>query len=245
LYGTTLTDINRTTSGSVYKLQPSPIPSAPWRLTPIYYFSDATGTYPSSELILDNSGALYGANMSGTSHQEGTIFKLTPPATGKTAWTETNLHVFGSQQNDGIYPQGKIVLDSTGAVYGVAAQGGGNANCGVVFKLSPPAAGGKKWSESILYRFASSCYPVGGLIMDKFGDLLGTTQQGGPGGTLFALLPPTTNGGKWSESVLHTFGTANDGYTPLSGLLLRNNVLYGTTADGPNVQGTAFKYNLN
>ncbi|MEJ0046475.1 MAG: choice-of-anchor tandem repeat GloVer-containing protein [Rhodospirillales bacterium] len=45
-------------------------------------------------MVADASGALYGTTTLGGYHGEGAIFKLTPPAAGQTAWTETVLYSF-------------------------------------------------------------------------------------------------------------------------------------------------------
>ena len=59
-----------------------------------------TGSYPDGTLLRDSSGALYGSNMLGGPSDNGTIFKLTPPAPGSTRWTYTVLHTF-TGGNDG------------------------------------------------------------------------------------------------------------------------------------------------
>jgi hypothetical protein len=65
---------------------------------------------------------------------------LTPRADGK--WTESVLHSFG-QGNDGIFPGGGLVFDSSGDLFGVTEQGGytedpcGQEGCGVVFMVTP------------------------------------------------------------------------------------------------------------
>src|SRR5436190_23266393 len=69
--------------------------------------------------------------------------------------------------------------------------------------------------------------PEAGLILDSKGGLYGTTFAGGKGsGTVFKLTPPSTPGGAWTESVLHSFlgsfrgglGDTEGGY-PAAGLI--------------------------
>src|SRR2546425_665755 len=68
--------------------------------------------------------------------------------------------------------------------------------------------------------------PEAGLIFDRTGALYGTTAAGGSvyEGTVFKLTPPSTRGGPWTESVLHSFsgfvrgGGDNDGGDPGAGL---------------------------
>jgi len=66
------------------------------------------------------------------------------------------------------------------------------------------------------------------------GVLYGTTQAGGTSndGTVFALTPPRTPGGSWSETVLHSFN-GSDGTLPSEGVVIGpGGVLYGTTDSG-------------
>ena len=76
---------------------------------------------------------------------------------------------------------------------------------------------------------------VATLIKDKNGALYGTTYVGGHWdvGVVFMLSPA---GGKWTETVLHTFPFqigSKDGYEPIAGLTWGpSGSLYGTTTDG-------------
>ena len=72
--------------------------------------------------------------------------------------------------------------------------------------------------------------------------LYGTTTAGGRHGfgTVFALTPA---GGKWTETVLHSFAGNVDAATPYGGLVIgASGVLYGTTyAGGTAGKGTVFQ----
>lgn len=59
-------------------------------------FTGSDGIAPYASLIADMQGALYGTTP-GSGRGKGTVFKLTPPGTGQTAWTETVLYSFCSQ----------------------------------------------------------------------------------------------------------------------------------------------------
>ena len=117
--------------------------------------------------------------------------------------------------------------------------------CGAVFQLSPPKQTGGKWTEKVLYGFRGGkdgANPNGGLVFDSKGAIYGTTYfggnegehcKGGAGGTgcgsVFALQPPTTKGGAWTENVLHRFDGL-DGANSDGGVVFdRNGNLYGTT----------------
>ncbi|MGH7840958.1 MAG: choice-of-anchor tandem repeat GloVer-containing protein [Candidatus Binataceae bacterium] len=85
--------------------------------------------------------------------------------------------------------------------------------------------------------------PTASLILDRHGKLYGPTQLGGKFissicrsgcGTVFALTPPATAGGSWTEHVLYKFlgGTA-DGADPAGALVAdKNGAFYGTTVYG-------------
>jgi uncharacterized repeat protein (TIGR03803 family) len=86
-------------------------------------------------------------------------------------------------------------MDASGALYGTTVDGG-LGSVGTVFKLTPPAAGGTRWTERVLYSFqgrADGANPSARLIMDAGGALYGTTGGGGRGagccGTVFKLVP--------------------------------------------------------
>jgi len=109
-------------------------------------------------------------------------FHLSPTASN---WCEGVLYSFaGSSAGDGANPQGGLVMDGAGNLYGTTNQGGSN-NLGTVFELTPTSGGG--WTETVpvLHSFAGSsagdgAYPVASLIYNESsGILYGTTAAGG------------------------------------------------------------------
>jgi uncharacterized repeat protein (TIGR03803 family) len=187
------------------------------------------------------------------------IFLLVASALASGQGRETVLYSFGTNANDGSIPNGGLVFDAAGNLYGTTQRGGANAG-GVVFELTPVEGGG--WSETVLYNFcaetncADGGLPLAGLILDSAGNLYGTTAVGGAYsggtcraagcGTVFELSPPAATGGAWTELVLWNFkgDLNNDGSEPASRLNRdADGNLYGTTMSGGNANalGTVFE----
>jgi uncharacterized repeat protein (TIGR03803 family) len=260
LYGTTYQG-GSANAGTVFKATPPAVAGDAWSATVLYSFQGGSdGKGPKGGVIADAAGALYGTTYYGGGSLSscpdgcGTAFKLTPPAVPGAAWTETVLHRFQGG-SDGKNPPAGLVADAEGALYGTT-MGGGGSNCsvgygcnnGTVFKLIPPAVSGGAWTETVLYSFlgvGDGALPMSGLIVDKSGTLYGTTlKDGAQVGVVFTLTPPTTAGGRWTETVLYTFEAGGDnGRYPIAGLIAdRSGALYGTTSEGGSADaGTVFK----
>jgi len=201
--------------------------------TVLYSFTDTSGdaAYPQAGLVMDTNGNLYGTTSVGGAYNEGTVFEVT------VAGAEEVLYSFGSQAGDGNNPGAGLIFDKTGNLYGTTFRGGANG-WGTVFKLTPAG------TETVLYSFTGTngdgANPQAGLVMDKKGNLYGTTMNGGAniGGAVFEL---TTKG---TEKVLYSFGSqAGDGTNPVAGLTFdTTGNLYGTTfAGGAYNEGTVFE----
>lgn len=164
-------------------------------------------------------------------------------------WT---LHVipFYSYGKSGYEPlagaggRGALIGDAT-ALYGSTASGGSTkcstpfdtgstTGCGIVYRLAPKT-GMPTYRLDVLHTFKGA--PRDGaasfatLFADKSGDLYGTTFYGGQydGGTLFKL-HPTSSG--YTETIVHSFGSGQDGAYPVSAVVDVNGLLYGTTIGG-------------
>lgn len=236
LYGTTAsgggTGCGGGGCGTVFRLAPNGTE------TVLYSFAGGEdGAYPVAGLIMGGSGNFYGTTSGGgTDGCEGegcgTVFKLAPDG------TETVLHAFAGG-SDGSAPEAGLIMDSSGELYGTTVSGGSGAN-GTVFKLAPDG------TETVLYAFQGGSdggNPYAGLIMDKSGNLFGTTEYGGTGGivsagTVFEVMPDG------HEKVLWDFcsrDSCGDGEFPVAGLIRdKAGNLYGTTTWG-GIIGTAFK----
>lgn len=259
LYGTASEGGLFVNKGTVFKLTPPPGVATKWAMTVLYSFcsvgaSCSDGSHPLAAVIADKQGALYGTTQYGGDNDYGAAFKLTPPAKGKTDWTETVLYsfcnnVFLGVCNDGEYPVAALVFDLQGNLYGTTETGGiihqaYSSGNGVVFKLTPPGNGNTGWTESVTHSFTSherGANPVAALIVDSQNNLYGTTQYGGAGhpnkgfGTVFRLGPPHQDGTHRTFTSLTSFEPAEGPITnnhPDDSVILYQGALYGTTAYG-------------
>jgi uncharacterized repeat protein (TIGR03803 family) len=215
----------------------------------LYSFNSprVSSTSPVASLIFDAEGNLYGTaayggvNACSESVNCGIVFELTPSGTG--GWTESVLHTFSNDGQDGYWPYAGLIFDAAGNLYGTTSAGG-SANCGTVFELTPEAGGG--WQEAVLHSFdgVEECNPDAGLIFDAAGSLYSTTSGGYINcGTVFGMAPKP--GGTWEERVLHSFSydkDGKDGCDPEAGLTMdAASNLYGTTViGGTHGGGTVF-----
>jgi uncharacterized repeat protein (TIGR03803 family) len=237
--------------GSVFELARSL--SGAWTEKVIYSFTGepggnnprAGGAEPTGGLLFDTAGNIFGTAFAGGNptcqgQTCGTVFELTPTSGG---WTETTLYAFKGG-SDGGYPNGGLVSDSEGNLFGTS--GGGAYGYGTVFELTPGLNG---WTETVIYAFrgqGDGVRPLAGLIFDGSGNLYGTTSAGGTGqcadgcGTVFELVRASG----WTEQVLYKFkGSQGDGQVPFASLIFdAAGNLYGTTGQGgAGAGGTVFE----
>ena len=229
-------------NGVIFQLTPNSDGS--WTEKVLHHFTGGSdGAYPDHQvLVFDSTGNLYGvAALGGQGNCPlfggslcGTVFKLTPQASGD--WAFAVLHTF-TGGTDGGNPEATLVFDKSGNLYGTT-YGGGKYGFGVAFELFPRADG--KWGERVLHAFqggSDGTYPMGGLIFDSAGNLFGTTLSGGNNqcgvfnpigcGIVFKLTPNSTG---WTETALARFhGKPNS--TPINDLLMDSaGNLYGAAA---------------
>jgi uncharacterized repeat protein (TIGR03803 family) len=235
VYGTTVLG-GADGNGTVFEL--SPKAGGGWTESILHSFNvkDGDGDGPSSSLLLDAAGNLYGTTVGG-GNGFGMVFELSPKEGG--GWTETILYNFSP-----VNPSySGLVLDGAGNLY-CTLQFGSYLGAGSVFELSPAEG----WRETFLHGFddrgKGGSEPTASLIFDHAGNLYGTTFSGGTenSGVVFELVPAGDGG--WKEKVLHNFSkNGPGGRFPFAGLILdaaRN--LYGTTeGGGPSDAGTVFE----
>jgi uncharacterized repeat protein (TIGR03803 family) len=216
----------------------------------LFRFDGTDGASPFAPLIFDQAGNLYGTTQYGGPVGNGVVFQLVSAGGGN--WTQNILHAFQGAGDDGAVPYGALALDTAGNLYGTTSQGGSTAGpdcvdygCGTVFQLTHTGA---TWTETVLYQFqggADGYYPLGGLVIDRAGNLYGTTNLGGScngGGTAFQL---THRSNGWTKSIIHNF-CATTGNNPAYGTLIFDHAgnLYGAAYNG-SFNGTGVVFRLN
>jgi len=254
LYGTTEAGGNGTLDGRgyglVFKLTP-PISGGRWTETALCLFNMTDGEGPAAKLTFDQNGNLYGTTQYGGASNDGVVFKLTKPALGKTAWTESVLVSFTGPDGNGANPMAGVIFDNNGNLYGTTQYGGGgpalSGGPGVVYMLAPPNASTSSWTPSVLLSLGPSygMNPASDPVFDKQGNLYVTTEGGGTsnGGTALELTKPASAAGAWTPTVLYNFAYAK-GENPTAGVIFDSKFgsLYGTApAGGKNEEGVVFK----
>jgi uncharacterized repeat protein (TIGR03803 family) len=202
--------------------------------------------------VLSNAQmSYYGVTSEGGSDNTGTIFK--------TDSTGGNLQTVFSfiHKNPGQDPQGRLVSDGAGNLYGVTLWGGSHfsnygfnsqKSAGYIYKLIP-GTGSSPDSMVVLHEFdiTNGKWPNNSMIYHN-GILYGTAWKGGSGGkgVLFSYNISTS-----VYTVLHHFqytSSTHDGELPTGYLVLASNgKIYGTTEEGGANQyyGTIFSYNIS
>jgi uncharacterized repeat protein (TIGR03803 family) len=185
--------------GTVFEIKNNGTVAAPnYAATPttLASFNNANGAYPLYEsLIVDANGDLFGTTYQGGSTSSGTVFEIKNNGTVAApnyAATPTTLASFNNA--NGAYPLGSLKVDANGDLFGTTQQGGAAGGYGTVFEIKnngTVAAPNYAATPTTLASFnnANGAYPVGSLIVDANGDLLGTTEEGGSTGygTVFEI----------------------------------------------------------
>ena len=163
-------------------------------------------------------------------------FALSALANAQT--TQSTLFMFNKGTD--FWPQGGLVEDAAGNLYGTT-RGGGAYGVGTVYELSPPTVSGGSWNQTLLYSFVpygnGGYVPISDLVKDSAGAFYGTFRFGGDPvcscGGVYKLTPPVVKGGAWTESAIYSFQTS-DGHLPSTGALALtpSGTVYGTTLQG-------------
>ena len=207
-------------------------------VTVLHTFSGAPGDgyNPFAPVIAGPDGTLYGTTYSGGDLNCtlgfggcGVVFQETLSG---GHWIYSTIHEFNGVV-DGCCQSSTLTRDKAGRLYGVTTGG----SFGKIFRLTPVGTG-KPWHFEILYTFQDHSdgeYPLTPLFIDGSGAIYGVTPFGSLAscpngcGAVFQIVPPTTQGGAWTENTLYQFTGASDGGTPNTMIMDRKGVIYGTT----------------
>jgi uncharacterized repeat protein (TIGR03803 family) len=234
LYGTTSFGGNSTGRGIVFRLTPS---QQGYTEAILHSFSaNSDGGNPNAGVIADSSGILYGTAYLGGPNSNGSVYDLT--SSGST-YTETTLYAFQGG-TDGMNPQGALIRNGAGDLFGTTIYGGGKG-LGNVFELK---RSGTTYTKRTLYSFkggTDGALPRVKLLAGPSKTLFGTTLNGGTTGCavsgysgcgiVFELAP--SGGRRYKETVIYRFQGGKDGANPYADLIADSSgVLYGTTGNG-------------
>lgn len=191
--------------------------------------SGATGNIPHAGLTLAPNGDFYGSAYSGGPAGVGTIYRFAPG-------TNTITRVAYFSGLTGYNPNGGVILDASGNIYGTTQRGGTNG-VGTIYKI---AAGTSTVTTLASFTTATNgSTPLTALTLDASGNLYGTASTGGANGygTVFKLAAGSSN-----LTTLVNFNNAN-GASPFGGLTLDpdGNLFGSTNAGGASGYGTIFK----
>ncbi len=150
-------------------------PAQGFSYSSLYSFGSTTGdaVSPNENFAIDAQGNLYSTTSGGGAFGNGAVYEIA--VTGQ----EKVLYNFTGIAGDGAIPEGPVLVDAQGNLYGTTA-GGGNFGYGTIFKLDTEG------NETILYTFAGTgdgAYPFGGIVMDAQHNLYGGARSGGKGGS--------------------------------------------------------------
>ncbi len=217
-------------AGTVFELSPNAAGSWTEKTLHVFNGDSNDGGHPEGGVIFDASGNLFSTTCFGGTNLGGTVFELSPRASGR--WIEKILYSFPMSGPNPACPSG-LTRDSSGNFFGTTIVGG-ISDYGTVFELTPSSGG--TWTGQAVYEFnggaSDGAYPIGGVVLDAAGNLYGVNNIGGTynDGTVFELTPVA---GNWTEKTLHTFGSGSDGRLPAGGLFAcANGNLCGVTIQG-------------
>ena len=232
IYGTTESG-GANSAGTAFELTPGS--GGTWTKKVLYSFSFAGGdvALPTSNLVFDAKGNLYGIGPLGGAYGAGGIFELSPASNG--VWSEKIIYSFAGG-SDTLPFQSGLVIDGAGNLYGY--RGGtvsstGAITYGGIFEVEASSNG--TWTEKVLHTFSGGndgSAPYGGrLALDSNGNLYGQAYNGPRDfGLVFELV--RLGNGSWSEKNLHTFTGAADGSAGFGGALFvdLNGNVFGTSS---------------
>jgi uncharacterized repeat protein (TIGR03803 family) len=206
----------------------------------LHEFNGDNGAHPEGTLTVGADGMLYGTTAVGGSRNNGTIYRISTSGNHEVLYSFPRLGAFSEDlvpvNSTGAHPRAGLLLSADGNFYGTATVGGEHGH-GTLIRMTPQG------SVSVVHAFEGPNHggsqPATAVVQDALGNFYGTSLGGGGFGA----------GAAWRVSpegeftLLHGFtGTAVDGHSPYTGLLLANGSIYGTTSsDGASGFGAIFR----
>jgi len=169
LYSTTTAGIDMS-GNTLFELSPS---NGGWIENTVFSFWPVGGVEDANNVIMDQSGNLYGALSTGGSGGSGVVYELMRTSGG---WNISLLSNFPT--NGGCATPFAGVTLQGGNLYGTCLNGGAHG-WGEVFELSNT---GGTWSLTDLYDFtdgSDGAAPSSNVVFDSHGNMFGTTVRGG------------------------------------------------------------------
>jgi len=162
--------------GVIWELTPS---GSGWNQNIVYSFDNTTGGSPSSNLIFDQAGNLYGTVADNGPEGNGGVFQYNP-----TTGAYNLIYAAPGDVNAAYGPMGTPVMDQAGNIY-AADPANGADDYGYVFKLTPMDG---SWMYTDLHDFTAGSdgsAPYGPLVVDASGNVYGVNA----GGVIFEITP--------------------------------------------------------
>ena len=198
--------------------------------TNLHSFRGSDGQNPTGGLIVTN-GILYGTTVNGGgTGKHGTVFSMNEDGSGFT-----NLYAFST--TDGSSPAASLML-SGNTLFGTTFHG--NYGAGSVFRINTDGS-----AFTNLFSFNGSTngsYPYGSLVLSG-NWLFGTTSYGGAFTNFGVVYRINTDGTGFTN--LHNFTSGSDAGSPMSGLVLVGDTLYGTALVGYTNFGIVYAINTD
>ena len=231
--------------GTVFELTPNQ--GGPWRAKFIHFFQGSDGANPTSPLMFDSQGNLYGTSncpRDCASLLGGVVYQLSPDSGSN--WTFSVLYGFGEAGCNG-YGTCSVAFDPFGHLYGSEILGFSDcfASAGEIIALDQAAL--SSWYRLVVHCFDGGTGggdPTGTLAFDGQGSIYGVTIGGGSSGvgTVYKIARKPGSP-RWTETVLYSFQGGSDGANPEAGVAFDSmGNLYGTTSQGGSANmGTVYK----
>jgi len=227
--------------GGFFELQPPSAPGGAWTETVLYNFLGSP--LPEGYVLLGGPGGSFYLPVS--AYPYGALAQFQPPTAPGGSWTLAEIYSYPEEPGGGA----DLIYGPGGVLYGTSL--GGNASyrvLGKVVQLTPPAAPGQSWTDTLLFRFGPAhednfiagptwlTLGSGGVL---YGTVVGYEVYVGvqPQGGVYSLAPPASPGGAWTYTLLEDFGR----YHPCTPLTLYKGILYGGVANAGYTSGAIFK----